>query len=282
MKSIGLTIVFHHEGAFAIPALASMADLARRTSTAGIRLETRALLDRPDFDTRRIVVKAGAWLDDIVEVDFGDLGSARNEGVRLSACDYQAFLDGDDLWGADWLCRASTESESAGWPDDVVWHPEWLHYFDERDFAVHGNGTLPDHRARSFLMRHTSSDAAVFEPRNLLMNNLWTANVFAPRALHERFPYTVANRAPGFGVEDWSWNIETVAMGIHHAVVPDTVHMIRVKEVGSLGQQNTREGLLPYMPEQRTAWFTASLLAPRERPADEPADKRDLPIRRVA
>lgn len=36
--------------------------------------------------------------------------------------------------------------------------------------------------------------------------------------------------------------------GIGHLVVPDTVHMIRVKDTGSLGQQNTAEGLLPHLP----------------------------------
>ena len=77
MINIGLTIIFHREGALAVPALASMADMVVRTAAAGMRVETRAILDRPDHDTHRIVRKSGAWLDDIVTVEFGDLGASR-------------------------------------------------------------------------------------------------------------------------------------------------------------------------------------------------------------
>jgi hypothetical protein len=255
MIDIGLTIIFHREGALAAPALASMADMANRAAAAGVRVETRAILDRPDHDTQRIVRKAGAWLDDIVTVDCGDLGATRNEGTRLSSCSHLAFLDGDDMWGADWLVKASASAFTAGWPDDVVWHPEWLYYFDERDFDAHTAGGLPRSGTRSFLMKHVASDSAELDRRALLMNNFWSANVFASRALHERFPYREIDRSSGFGIEDWSWNIETLAAGVRHLVVPDSVHLIRVKQSGSLGQQNGVDGLLPAIPDDCIAWF---------------------------
>lgn len=113
MINIGLTIIFHREGALAVPALASMADMVVRTAAAGVRVETRAILDRPDHDTHRIVRKSGVWLDDIVTVEFGDLGASRNEGTRLSSCSHLAFLDGDDMWGADWLVKASASAFAA-------------------------------------------------------------------------------------------------------------------------------------------------------------------------
>lgn len=255
MIDIGLTIVFHREGALAVPALASMADMAARTAAAGLRLETRAILDRPDHDTQRIVRKSGAWLDDIVTVDFGDLAASRNEGARLSSCSHLAFLDGDDLWGADWLVKASASAFAAGWPDDVVWHPEWLYYFDERDFAIHTAGGLPRTGAHSFLMKHVASDSSELDRRALLMNNFWSANVFASKSLHERFPYREIDRSSGFGIEDWSWNIETLAAGVRHHVAPDSVHLIRVKQSGSLGQKNGVDGLLPAIPGDGIGWF---------------------------
>jgi hypothetical protein len=275
MIDIGLTVVFHREGAFAVPALASMADMASRTAAAGVRVETRAILDRPDHDTQRIVHKLGDWLDDIVTVDFGDLGASRNEGTRLSSCSHLAFLDGDDMWGADWLVKASASAFAAGWPNDVVWHPEWLYYFDERDFDCHTAGGLPRRGARSFLMTHVSSDSPELDRRALLMNNFWTANVFASRSLHERFPYREIDRSSGFGIEDWSWNIETLSAGVRHDVVPDSVHLIRVKQSGSLGQQNGADGLLPAIPDECTSWFGEAI----ETVAMEPAM---LPLRRAA
>lgn len=275
MIDIGLTIVFHREGPLAVPALASMADMADRTTAAGLRLETRAILDRPDHDTQRIVRKAGRWLDDIVTVDFGDLGASRNEGTRLSSCSHLAFLDGDDLWGADWLVRAAAALLATRGPDDAVWHPEWLYYFDDRDFAVHTAGGLPKTGARSFLLRHVASDSPELDRRGLLMNNFWTANVFAPRSLHERFPYREIDRSAGFGIEDWSWNIETLAAGVRHAVVPDAVHLIRVKQSGSLGVQNSLDGLLPAIPPACTGWFGGEIASPATTPAT-------VPLRRAA
>lgn len=79
--------------------------------------------------------------------------------------------------------------------------------------------------------------------------NLWSANVLARRALYEKFPYKKSERRKGLGVEDWSWNIETVAAGVEHDIVEETVHLIRVKDTGSLGVQNATEGLLPFLPD---------------------------------
>lgn len=81
----------------------------------------------------------------------------------------------------------------------------------------------------------------------LFLENTWSANVFARRSLHLRHPYKAADKETGFSIEDWSWNIETVWANIPHRVVADTVHLIRVKESGSLNQQNAAEGLLPYL-----------------------------------
>jgi hypothetical protein len=63
--------------------------------------------------------------------------------------------------------------------------------------------------------------------------------------LFERFPYEQVNHDKGFGVEDWLWNAQTLAAGMRHAVAPDTVHCVRLKQSGSLSTQNTEKFLLP-------------------------------------
>ena len=73
--------------------------------------------------------------------------------------------------------------------------------------------------------------------------------MFAHRSVHEKYPYVAIDKQTGFGVEDWSWNIETSWKGLRHLVVDDTVHLIRVKQHGSLGMQNTAEGLLPQLKD---------------------------------
>ena len=256
MPDLTVTIIFHHEGPLAIPALSSMHDLVRCAEQAGISIEARAVLDRPDALTTRIVEARGGWLHGVDVVSVGDLGLARNAGVKAAAGNYLAFLDGDDLWGSEWLARAYRAATTS--PDRAIWHPQTLYYFTEADFNNHSVTRAPNPGTRSFFMHHSCSEHG-FDPNVLFLNNIWTANVLSHRSVHEQFPYEPVNRAQGFGVEDWSWNIHTVWAGIHHRIVPDTVHLIRVKEAGSLGQQNSAEGLLSHLPPAAKPRLGASI-----------------------
>lgn len=247
-SDISVTIIFHREGSYAVPALASMEDLVGTTRASGLTVEARAVLDRADDQTRHLVKVCGAWLDAIEEVSYGDLGLSRNAGVRAARGDFLAFLDGDDLWGSDWLRLAFQAATATTAPREAIWHPELLFYFSEGDFDRHSTGRTPHPAARSFHMQHISSETPGFERGTLLLNNIWSANVFARRSLHERYPYPAVDRTRGFGIEDWSWHMQTLWAGVPHLTVPETVHIIRVKDGGSLGQQNTSEGLLPPLP----------------------------------
>ncbi|VWB36017.1 hypothetical protein BLA13014_01457 [Burkholderia aenigmatica] len=250
MTDISVFIVFHKEAAFAIPALASMHRLVSVARESGLRIEARALLDNPDPQTLDIVKQRGAWLDALDVVSCGDLGLTRNKGVEAASGEYLAFLDGDDLWGSQWLTRAFACSRDEPAEARSIWHPESLFYFHESDYDRHSMNHLPHPLAQSFHFRHRASDEEGFDRNSLFLNNVWSANIFAHRSIYQRFPYKPVVKSMGLGIEDWTWNIETLWSDVAHRIVQDTVHIIRVKEMGSLGQSNASEGLLPHMPEQ--------------------------------
>jgi hypothetical protein len=249
VPDITVTAIFHREGALALPALASMRDLVDTARAAGLGVEARAVLDRGDETTRHVIAARGYWLDGVEESSVGDPGLARNAGVRSAAGDFLAFLDGDDLWGRDWLRLAHASATAQDAPAAAICHPQDLFYFTEGDFDRSSGTSVPNPASQSFFMNQRASEDPGFDRDALFLNNIWTVNVFAPRSLHERFPYFSVERARGFGIEDWSWHVATQWSGIPHRIVADTVHMIRVKEFGSMGRRNAAEGLLPHLPD---------------------------------
>ena len=249
MFDITVIIIFHKEGNLCIPALSSMKDMIDRARDKGLRIEARAVLDKPDAITKSMVYDRGAFLDHIDEVDVGDLGLARNIGTQNASGQFLAFLDGDDLWGDEWLTLAHQEATQPNAPIIGVWHPSTLYYFSTKDYNNHSLTANPKAGLEGFYFNHFSSQDDAFNKNTLFLNNVWSANFFAHREVYLNNPYKPVMRDSGFGIEDWSWNLETVWKNIPHLVVRNTVHIIRLKEFGSLGKQNTAEGLLVHLED---------------------------------
>jgi glycosyltransferase involved in cell wall biosynthesis len=242
---ISAVVTFHNEGAFCLPALRSLQDMADAAGSDGLNVEVLAVLDKPDPETRRLVRAAAAGSATVVEVSFGDLGKVRNHAAGLARGDYLTFLDGDDLWGAQWLRLAYGAATAGNAHPDTVWHPKAIYLFFESDFDRASFNAIPVPGSHSLYVMYHPSTAPDFDSRALLIENTWGAVAFARRDLHLRFPYKAVDRERGLGIEDWSWNIETLTAGIDHLVVENTVHLHRQKKAGSLGLQNIKDGLLP-------------------------------------
>ena len=246
---ISVVVVFHTEGALCLPALASLKGLVVTAQGDGLTVETIAILDAPDSETRRLVLAAAKDLSRVEEVSFRDLGLTRNHAAQLARGHYLSFLDGDDLWGAQWLRSAFRAATAVGAPLNAIWHPQAMYLFDESDFDRTSLDRTPHPQAHTLYLIHEASDSESFDRRTLLLENTWGAVAFARRAVFLEHPYLAVDPAKGFGIEDWSWNIETLTAGFAHKVVEGTVHLHREKKTDRLGVQNLIQGLLPFMPE---------------------------------
>lgn len=241
--SISAVINLHDEGLVAHPSLASFELCCRTASDAGYAVERIAVLDRPDQSTRAVIEHRAAGFDRIEVVEYGDLGQSRNYAQRLARGHYLAFFDADDLWGSPWLLEAARLCDGLDADAEVVCHHEYRYWFTTIDFDNQARTGVPTATASSFL-RLVDSDAAEFDVSAFVFANLYASQCLARRELFGRYPYPPVDRTSGFGVEDWAWNIDTLCRGVRHAVVPETVCLVRQKP-DSLSLRNIREGLLP-------------------------------------
>jgi glycosyltransferase involved in cell wall biosynthesis len=209
------------------PSLESLKRAVAHAERAGHRVDTVAVLDRPDALTRTVVSANGPEGLKLEEVDFGDAGKARNHGVAVAKGSYVAFLDADDLWGVSWLAGAAEAAAAREGP--IVWHPEVNVYFG----------------AVKHLFVHVDMEDGAFRPAGLMIENYWTALSFAARRLYLDNPYPGSDLGAGFGFEDWAWNMLTVGRGVVHKVVRGTGHAIRRKPDQSLARHTSLAGAVP-------------------------------------
>ena len=195
----------------------------------GARCELILLLDSSDAET----ISAAQMYSSTAKVEHfkvGDLGKARNFGVCRAAGRYCAFLDGDDLFGESWLWKAFSEAESDSSRDLIV-HPKTNMFF--------GRGYNP------YYWSHPDMRVDRFAISRLLVENLWTSLCFAKRTVFLKTPYLENRISDGFGYEDWSWNVRTIAGGFLHVVASDSIHFIRRKPFGSLLKNSAQERVIP-------------------------------------
>jgi glycosyltransferase involved in cell wall biosynthesis len=232
--TLSVVLCLHREGLVAVGTLRSIRSQLLQLEAAGVRAELVAVLDRPDTLTREVLEAHAPASTVQVLVDLGDPGMSRNEGVRRSRGKFIAMLDGDDLFGDSWL----RDALAAVKPGEVL-HPEFNVYFP-RD---------------PHIMVHVSGDDPDFDPSQLKVRNYWTALSFASRQVYLDHPFSPAAARDGFGHEDWTWNMRTVAAGVPHRVVRGTAHFIRQKVSGSRLQEGRKASVLarPPWPERSSS-----------------------------
>jgi glycosyltransferase involved in cell wall biosynthesis len=206
---ISAIMTCHHEGTLTGPSLRSFEEAIESARAAGSTVESIIVLDNPDEGTLHQFDGAERRGHRVVLGDCGDPGGTRNLGVASANGEWVAFLDGDDLWSYNWLSAAHAFGKKADAP--VIAHCEIQVLFGmQQGIIIHADSEGPD-----------------FNSQALRAANYWDALCFAPRHVLLTHPYRKNDVRSGFGHEDWHWNCVTLADGIAHRPVPDTVHFKR-------------------------------------------------------
>lgn len=222
---VSVVITAHREGVIAgVSARSAWAAVEHAEKCDGLKSEIIVVLDRAD-DTTREVMRAGFGDGAIfLETSEGDPGQARNKGIEAASGAHAAFLDADDLWSYNWLSEACHLLRAR---PDVIAHSACNVIFGEEHL----------------LWWHPDSEGDLCDPVYLNWNNYWDAMSFARTETYRRFPFKANDLELGFGHEDWHWSAWTLAEGVPHKPVPNTLHFKR-KRRGSQMDVVERSGAI--------------------------------------
>ena len=235
---VSLVVTFHNEGLYAHSTLNSIERCCNYSRMNGVSVECVFVLDSVDDETKNVfyrhsIVKKSAI---VVEVESGDVGAARNIGIKKAAGSAVAILDGDDYYSKNWIERAWNSLSEYG--DKAIIHPECMVTF--------GNH-------REYCWQVDQSDK-LFSKDGLLVYNYWSSWTFARRNVYISHPYGETRPLEtGFGYEDWHWNCEMVAKGYEHRLAPGTVGFYRRKANNSLAASSIAAGAI-IKPSSLFAW----------------------------
>lgn len=235
---------FHCEDRIAASSINSLMECIQIARHAGMDVEPYAVLDKASVITTEVVNSYDYFWTEILVLDLGDLGAVRQHLADQSHSEMIGFFDGDDLFGSAWISRAFAFALSTD-ETNFVLHPEWLYYFHSSESVNVSQSHFEIQSYKNFFMQHVENIDSVFRQEVFGFNNPYSSNIICPTRLFQSFKYVHVEDESGRGIEDWSWNAETSWAGVQHIVIPDTVHLVRVKEVGSLGTQNASRNLLP-------------------------------------
>lgn len=227
-EHVDITVMInaHREGPLLAMSIRSAVQALQRAETDGWSGEIILVLDRTDEITRTIAERHLGPGHQTLATDFGDPGQARNHGIARARGRTLALLDGDDLFGKEWLARGFEMLSREGLGNTCL-HPAWTVIFGEE----------------KAIWRHIGMEHPDFRPRHLMFENGFTNLSFAPTHVFRSVPFRATAFDRHLGHEDWAWMRETTHLGIRHLVVPQTLHAVRRKRSSRLVQSRAEHHL---------------------------------------
>lgn len=227
---ISVIVTAHDEGVILGATLNSALEAVAAATKAGINCElllgfddasptTKAIAEHPSFDDFSIH-----------ELALCDPYLTRNAMVEKVAGKWVAFLDGDDLISENWLTRGvELQQDAESEPRVTVIHPEMNVIFDRQTGAFAKIEQLDP----------------LFLPEVFYFENYYDLMAIAPRSLYLEQPFCQRNIDLGYGFQDWQWNLETMAAGVHHRTAPDTI-VFKRRRPDSISEINRAKRAIVY------------------------------------
>ena len=223
-------ITGHREGRVAVASLRSFAIAIADAEACGLRVEALYYLDNPDDLTREMFKRYARSSSQIVELSLADQGLVRNAAVDRAGGRLTAFLDGDDLWARTWLSTAVAFLRAQ--PGRVIAHPQYNYFFE----------------STATIFCHQDEEEASFDLDLLRVVNYWDALCVCETQLYRDFPFSKRAMDDGWAYEDWFWNCETVAAGVRHKIVPNTILFKRRQKLSQTIRASTNKSRIRVNP----------------------------------
>ena len=213
--ALSVAVTAHSAGRLLRPTLRSVAAAISALIERSISCELLIVLDDATDETVREATmwqakdRLGAPVR-LVRAPNGGAAAGRNAAARSARGRYLALCDESDLVSTDYFVNALELVSASTAP--LIAHP----------------GTVVSFGARSLIRDVPASESV--SHLDLIRHNLWPSASVALRSTYAGHPFGAPAAKPGFGPDDWLWNIHTAIAGIPHRPVPGTMLFSRVRE----------------------------------------------------
>lgn len=231
MKKIDVSVVLnmHREALFLRPTLRSLDACAIDAQNHGLTVELIAVFDRADEATRKTLDSTpldGFCRVNVVDIDVGSLGLARNAGIERAEGEFIWTSDGDDLVSRNSLVELVKAARSHPHPNVAVFL-DYLVAFGDRYHVARYVGS-------EWL---TAADFAFQHP--------YVSRIFVRRSAFRSIRYHDLKVTNGFAYEDWDFNSRLFEAGFDFKIASDTVLFYRQRGNSLLRQANSQSAKIP-------------------------------------
>ena len=145
------------------------------------------------------------------------LGEARNHACQLLKNRFLAFIDGGDLWSANFLIDALSRATRGR--QQAVWRPAFSVGFADQYFKT------------DLLVRRDTPWPDMLNPATLLLEPMFPPTFLAARTVLEAVPFPVEDVERGWTEIDWWWSANLAGERIEQIPVAQSIHYHRVPEL---------------------------------------------------